>query len=256
VLAGDERAGVVVEAGRLADEDLGRGTLVLDRERDAGDQAAARGAAQHGVELGAHRLRLQRELEPDRALPGDHVGVVVGRHQRHAALVADLPADRRAVLAEAVVGLDLGAVGAGVADLDRRRVGRHHDHRRHAEQLRGVRDALRVVAGGVGDDAAALLVGGEPADAVVGAAELERAGALQRLGLGEQAEAEPLVEQRGFEQRRHHRLAGDLARGVLHPGDVGQRRGVSGGGGGIHRGPRGRRVRRASARGRRRAGPR
>ena len=61
----------------------------------------------------------------------------------------------------------------------------HDDDRRHAEKPRRRRDALRVVAGGEGHDAAGALLERDRRELVVGAAELERAGALQGLRLEE-----------------------------------------------------------------------
>ena len=47
----------------------------------------------HQPELGG----LLHQLEPDRALAGDDVRVVVGRHERRAALGDDLPRDLLAI---------------------------------------------------------------------------------------------------------------------------------------------------------------
>ena len=55
--------------------------------------------------------------------------------------------------------------------------------RLHAEGAGRVGDALRVIAAGVGDDAATALVVGERADLVVGAAQLEGADRLQAFRL-------------------------------------------------------------------------
>ncbi len=60
-----------------------------------------------------------------------------------------------------------------------------------------------MIAGGEGDDGAQAGVGclgGE--QAIAGAAELERAGDLQRFRLDQQAEAQALADQRKVEQRR------------------------------------------------------
>ena len=54
---------------------------------------------------------------------------------------------------------DLGAVGLDPVALDRRRVGRHDDDGRGAQQSRGPGHALGVVARRVGDDAAGELLG-------------------------------------------------------------------------------------------------
>src|SRR5262249_56869183 len=80
---------------------------------------------------------------------------------------------------------------------------------------------LRVVAGREGDNAAGALVGRQARQRVVGAAELECAGALEVLALEEQLGAGPRVDGARRDDRRGVRGAGDLARGAL---DVGESR--------------------------------
>ena len=75
--------------------------------------------------------------------------------------------------------------------------------------------ALRVVAGGVGDDRC----GPQGSDRVVGATELERAGALQRLGLDQQPTADHGVERVALQQRR---FRGDPAQAIGGRGDIGE----------------------------------
>ena len=104
--------------------------------------------------------------------------------------------------------------------LHRRRVGRHDDDARDVEHLSGERDRLRVVAGREGDDAAAALVGGEARERVVGAAELEGAGALQVLALEEQVGAGARVDGARGRDRRPWATPAICARGAL---DVGER---------------------------------
>ena len=57
---------------------------------------------------------------------------------------------------------------------------------------RGERDALGVVAGAGRDDAAGLLLVGEPRHPRVGAADLERPGALEVLALEVDVAADPV----------------------------------------------------------------
>ena len=64
-------------------------------------------------------------------------------------------------------------------------------------------DALGVVAGAAGDDAAAGLFRGQVADLVIGSADLEGAGLLKVLRLNEQIRPEPLRR----DDRRHFRNA-------------------------------------------------
>ena len=92
-----------------------------------------------------------------------------------------------------------------------------------AEQLGGERDALGVVAGAGGDDAARLLLVGEPGHPGVGAADLERPGPLQVLALEEDRTADPVgqrpaVLQRGGPDHALEQLAGgeDVLEGHGH----------------------------------------
>ena len=84
-----------------------------------------------------------------------------------------------------------------------------------SRSLAGERDRLRVVAGRKRQDAAAPLVGGEPRQRVVGAAELEGAGALQVLALEEDARAGALVDAARGDDRRAVRDAGDPGGGAF-----------------------------------------
>ena len=70
-----------------------------------------------------------------------------------------------------------------------------------AEQLRGERDALGVVAGAGRDDAARPLLVGEPGHPGVGAADLERPGALEVLALEQHRTADPVRQRPAVLQR-------------------------------------------------------
>ena len=65
----------------------------------------------------------------------------------------DLLRDPLALVAGGADDDDLGAVRGDALALDRRRIGRHDDHGRGAQQARGAGHALGVIAGRVGDDA-------------------------------------------------------------------------------------------------------
>ncbi len=153
-----------------------------------------------------------------RALPGDHVGVVVRRDQRQAALGGEPPADRLAVLACSGRRRRPRRRSPRVAaTFDGRRVVRHDDRRRHAEQLRRKRDRLRVVARRERDHAAPPRLVRELRERVVGAAELERAHALQVLALEEQRCAGPRVRRARGQDRR---AVGDARQPLRGGGDV------------------------------------
>ena len=139
------------------------------------------------------------DLEADRALAGDDPRVVEGRDVLERASVADLRRHALALVARVGAAHDLGAVGGGARDLDGRGVLGHHDRGRDAEQRSGGGDALGVVAARVGDDAALDRLERGRGERVEGAAELERARALQALGLDVD-----LAVERQPEQRRSH----------------------------------------------------
>src|SRR5207248_8878933 len=126
---------------------------------------------------------LIRELEPDRPLAGDHYRVLEGMHEGRAVLRDVLRRRLDRGLERATGELDLGAVLAGRVDLRHRRVLRHEDARPRPDLARGPRDRLAVVAGARRDDARRALLGAQRRDAVEGTAHLERAGALEILGL-------------------------------------------------------------------------
>ena len=95
-----------------------------------------------------------QDLEADGALAGDDVGIVVGMHEHQVLLGRQLArVDRGGVDAVAVQD-HARAEARGALDLGEGRPLRHHDGGGNAEALRVIGDALRVVAGRHGDDAA------------------------------------------------------------------------------------------------------
>ena len=223
-----ERAGVVVEARGLRGIDARCRRARLDRERDAGREPAARGRNQHHLGSKPERREVLDDLAPGGALTRDHQRVIIGRHQRRVAARRDVACDRLAVVAAPVVEHDLGAKRGGALALGARRVARHDDHRRHVEQLRRRRYPLRVVAGGIRHYAAGPAIVGNRGELVVGAAELERAGALQGLGLEEHARPGERIEHRRGHERRAQRHARKPKRCGI---DIGGRRQVDHAGG-------------------------
>jgi hypothetical protein len=200
-MAAAERADVIVETFRLRRIDARRRRPRLDGERDAGGEPAARRIDDHAVGRVAEARHVFGDLAAGRALPGNNERVVVGWHQHGTSLLRDAARNRLAVLALAIVEHDLGAERRGALAFRSRRIARHHDDGRHVEQLRGRRDALRMIAGRKRHHPAAPLVGGERGQLVVGAAELERAGPLQRLRLEEDTPAGERIERRRGDQR-------------------------------------------------------
>jgi hypothetical protein len=103
---GRERPRRVVEALGLHRPRPKAGRPRLERERDPRRQTAA-AAADEDVGLGhALRRRLRRDLEPRRALSGDHLRVVVGLDEREPALPREACADGLPVLAARAVVKD------------------------------------------------------------------------------------------------------------------------------------------------------
>ena len=156
-----------------------RGPQRLRGGRAAGDQPAAADRHDEHVEL----RHVVEQLQRGRPLARHHERVVVRAHELEPALGGQPRADLLAALRPAVVPDDLGAVAPRRVDLRGRRVLRHEDRRGRAEQPRGDRHRLRVVAGRVRDDAAAPDGFRQRRDLVVRAAELERAAALEALRL-------------------------------------------------------------------------
>jgi hypothetical protein len=74
-----------------------------------------------------------------------------------------------------------------------------------------------MVAGRIRDHPAGAFVRCEQAEPVVGAAELERAATLERLGLEPDADADPLVQRRRLQQRRAVRDARQPGGRSLNP---------------------------------------
>ena len=181
--------------------------------RAAGDQPAAAHRHEQQVEL----RRVREQLERDRSLARHDERVVVRPHEREPALLGQRArrsprgspssgrtarprrrsrASRRAWRAGASSGMTIVA--------------------REPSSAAAMRDGLRVVAGGVGDDAASQRVLVEGRDLVVRAAELEGAAALEALRLDVDARADPLVERARGERPgcggRRRRVAAPRAR--------------------------------------------
>jgi len=143
-LVGCERR---LHAGRIVGLDpdhLDVGPQELDESRHAGRKAAAPDRHEDGLERA--RMLLQ-DLGADRALAGDHIGIVVRVHEGEAARVAEV--DCMAVGLVEIVAVDHGMATPRLdaRDLDARRRARHHDSGGDAELLGREGDALGVVTG-------------------------------------------------------------------------------------------------------------
>ena len=130
-------------------------------------------------------------------------------------LGCDLARDHLAVVPRPVVKHHLGAERGGALPLRTRRIGRHDDHRRHAEKACRRRDALGVVARGERHDAAGALRQRDRRYLVVGAAKLERTRALQGLSFQKYPCAGERIEHRRGHQRRAQGNARQSLRGGI-----------------------------------------
>ncbi len=177
-------------------------------DRATGQQPAAAAWHQQIIE----RAGVLDQLLRRRTLPGDDVRMIERRNHRHAAAAREFVGDRLARIALAVVEHHLGAIAARALGLHRRRIVGHDDDGRDAEQSAGERHRLRVVARGIGDHAAPLLLGRQAGERVVGAAELERAAALQVLAFEKHAGAGALIDGARSQHRRAMGYAGERVR--------------------------------------------
>ena len=116
------------------------------------------------------------------------------------------------VRVRALVADDFGAIPKCRRKLDRGRVRRHDDRCRNAQQSRRQRNALRVIAARVGDDAPLSLLGRQRCQKIIGAAKLEGAHALQVLAFYEDLRAATRIQRRGTKHRGPVRHSGKALR--------------------------------------------
>ena len=153
-MARTQRQPVVVIVLGLGDDHLGLRKFCLHGGRNTRDQAAAGGRRHHDIGHEAQRCHVLGDFAARGALPRDHEGIVIGTHQRRAALARDAVGDGFAVFLVAIIEHDLGAIALGALALGKRRILGHHDGRLHVQDLRRRRHALGMVAGRERDHAA------------------------------------------------------------------------------------------------------
>ncbi len=164
--------------------------LGLDRRGDAGDQPAAAGGHHDAADFG----QLRQDLPPHGSLTSDDVGMVVGVDELRSGLPGVVPRRDERCLQLRAVQPDVCAVCLGGRDL-RQRNALGHEHRGvDAQQRRGERDPLPVVPGARCDHTGGALRFVQPQQPHVGAAELERAGALEVFALEKDFAAAVLTE--------------------------------------------------------------
>ncbi len=187
----------------------------LEGAGDAADEAAAADGDDDGFEV----VDLLEEFEADGSLPGHDEWVVEWMDEGHAFGFATAGGFLAGLVVVGAVQDDLRAEAAGGLHFDERRGERHHDDGADAALGGVMRDALGVIAGAGGDDAASGLLGGERGDVVECAALLEAAGHLQVFELEEDALAGLAGE--GL-RARAGRVVDGAVEALARGGDVGE----------------------------------
>ena len=184
---------------------LDLGPHCLDVVGHARHQAAAADGHKHGIELvAAQLLQLAQDLHGNRALAGNHVGVVKGVHKGQPLLF--LQPHRVVVGIRITVSRQhhLAAQRLHGVDLELWRGGGHHHHGTRAQLARAHGHALCVVAGRGANHPLLQLLGRQVGHLVVGATQLEAEHRLLVFALQEhlvvQAAAQVLG---GFQGRLH-----------------------------------------------------
>jgi hypothetical protein len=177
----------------------------LDVVGHARDQASAADGHEDGIEVrAAELLQLAQHLHGNRALAGDHVGVVEGVDEGQPLVLLQL--DRVLVgIGVAFAGQhDFAAQRLHGIDLDLRRGGRHHDHGAAAQLACPQGHALCMVAGRGADHALLQLLGRQVRHLVVGAAQLEAEHGLLVLALEQHLVVQAAAQCLGGLQVRLH----------------------------------------------------
>ena len=144
---------------------------------DAADQPAAANRDDHCLDV----RRLHRQLETERALTEQRLGLVEGVHGERAGLFRPRLARRQRVGVAVAADDEIGAAGADPRNLGGRRDRGHENLRRHLELHRGERHGGAVIAARGRDHARARNRAGEQVRE--GATRLERSGPLELFEL-------------------------------------------------------------------------
>ena len=190
----------------------------LHRDRHAAHEPAAADRDDDPREV----VDVLQQLEPERPLARDDVGVVERVHEGHARLLGAARGRRDAVVDRPLLLHDDRAEGRGALDLGDRGLARHVDLAGDAADTGRERERLRVVARAARDDAVRR-VRPERGELAQRAADLERARPLQRLRLDQDVAARALAERLGRQDRR---VARDVAHRLTGGGDVLRRDGA------------------------------
>ncbi|MNZ41014.1 hypothetical protein D3C78_585520 [compost metagenome] len=191
---------------RLDADHLDLGAQVLHVRGDPCHQATAPDRHEDGIQ----RTRLLAEdLHADRALPGDHVGVIVRWHEGSAFAVGQGQCMGQGVGEAFTVQHHMPTPRTYTFDFQRRRGGRHDDGRLDAQMGGRQCHTLGVVACRCGDHPTLALSRGQARQPGVGTADLERERGLQVFAFEQY-----LVAQAGGQRRR--RLQWGLDGQVVH----------------------------------------
>jgi hypothetical protein len=125
-----QRARHRVRVHRLDPDHFHRRTHALHVGRDAGDEAAAAHRNEDRIGVGL----LTQDLHADRALPGDHLRIVVRMDEHEATLLLELDGLGVRVGVGVAVQHHLRAARGDRFNLDARRRHRHHDDRAAAKR--------------------------------------------------------------------------------------------------------------------------
>ncbi len=116
----------------------------LHGERDTGNQTSATDRHEDGMYV---VLVLTQDFQSDRALPGDHLRIVIGMDECHTLLLCMLRGELVGLVVGVAMQFDLCTVVPDRLDLDGRRGARHYDQCLHVKTTCSQRHTLCVVAG-------------------------------------------------------------------------------------------------------------
>ena len=207
-LAGGQGAGHGIGIAGFHPHNAHLGPEAFDIGGDAGDQAAA--ADRHINDIGRIRA-LAQDLQADRALAGDHIGIIKGMDEAEAPLLLEPPRFAIGGVVGVAMEQHLGPPGGHGPHLHVRGGDGHHNHCLAPQPLGGQGHPLGVVAGAGGDHAPRKLASAEARHLVVGAAQLEAEHRLQVFPL----QQHPVVQ---APRQVRRRIQGRFDRHVVDPG--------------------------------------
>ena len=227
--AAAQRGERICGAGRFRPDHRDARRDRMRRDRAAAHEPAAADRRDEQVE----RTGLAQQFERCGALPCDHARIRIRMHELGAGFGA-----YRFCRGFARGQRRSAAMQGRATGFDRRELGTHrafgHDHvRGNAARACGQRERGAMVARRMRDDAARGGGGVERPHRIAGAAELERARALQVLALEVEFRARKRIERARTQHRRRMRMGRDARGGGLNRGEIGI--GSHGGTGGLER---------------------